>query len=196
MQTSSSRNIRSNHCLGLWKNGYDIQCQVVGETGTANLPEPASVLLRSEAKLSTEILVDWKDRFIDSYDVELQEWIHSTIKGEVHGPSAWDGYVVAVTSDACVQAKHSGEIVLISLPERPSFYDKKRVLQAEGKRVLGVYSNQQTIFDKRNKTGLIQKEDIPSRWDQLLYCKGQDNIPSGNNQSLFFRLFQRRYVCL
>lgn len=29
--------------------GYDIQCQVVGETGTANLPEPSSVLLRSEA---------------------------------------------------------------------------------------------------------------------------------------------------
>ncbi|RSK55205.1 Gfo/Idh/MocA family protein [Bacillus canaveralius] len=109
--------------------GYDIQCQVVGETGTANLPEPLSVLLRSEAKLSTEILVDWKDRFIDSYDTELQEWINSTVKGEMHGPSSWDGFVVAVTADACVKAKHTGEIVPITMPERPAFYDKFFVLQ-------------------------------------------------------------------
>jgi myo-inositol 2-dehydrogenase / D-chiro-inositol 1-dehydrogenase len=109
--------------------GYDIQCQVVGEMGIANLPEPSSVLMRSEAKLSTDILTDWKDRFIDSYDVELQEWINSTVKGEMHGPSAWDGYVVAVTSDACVKAKHTGQIVPISLPERPAFYNKQYVLQ-------------------------------------------------------------------
>ncbi|MFD2215492.1 Gfo/Idh/MocA family oxidoreductase [Metabacillus endolithicus] len=104
--------------------GYDIQCQIVGETGIANLPEPSSVVLRSEAKLSTDILVDWKDRFIDSYDVELQEWINSTLKGEMNGPSAWDGYVVAVTADACVEAKHTGQIVPISIPECPSFYKK------------------------------------------------------------------------
>jgi myo-inositol 2-dehydrogenase/D-chiro-inositol 1-dehydrogenase len=110
------------------KYGYDIQCQIVGETGIANLPEPQSVLMRSEAKLSTEIFVDWKDRFIDSYDVELQEWIDSTVKGEMNGPSAWDGYVVAVTSDACVEAKHSVGIVPIEMPERPAFYDQGRAL--------------------------------------------------------------------
>lgn len=104
--------------------GYDIQCQVVGETGIANLPEPSSVLLRSEAKLSTEIMTDWKERFIESYDVELQDWINSTLKGEVNGPTAWDGYAAAVTADACLEARDSGQIVSISLPERPAFYDK------------------------------------------------------------------------
>jgi myo-inositol 2-dehydrogenase/D-chiro-inositol 1-dehydrogenase len=104
--------------------GYDIQCQVVGEKGTANLPEPSSVILRSEAKLSTEILTDWKQRFIDSYDLELQDWINSTLKGEVNGPTAWDGYVAAVTSDACLHAKQTGQIVPISIAERPAFYDK------------------------------------------------------------------------
>ncbi|UOQ93311.1 Gfo/Idh/MocA family oxidoreductase [Halobacillus shinanisalinarum] len=108
--------------------GYDIQCQVVGEMGTANLPEPASVAIRSEANLSNEILVDWKDRFIDSYDVELQEWIYSTIKGEVSGPTAWDGFVVAVTADASVEAKKSQKIEPISIPERPDFYSKSHVL--------------------------------------------------------------------
>ncbi|WP_431801554.1 Gfo/Idh/MocA family protein [Halobacillus andaensis] len=108
--------------------GYDIQCQVVGETGTANLPEPASVAIRSDAKLSNDILVDWKERFIDSYDVELQEWIYSTIKGEVSGPTAWDGYVVAVTADACVEAKNSRNIEPILIPKRPDFYSKSHVL--------------------------------------------------------------------
>ncbi|SDI38399.1 Gfo/Idh/MocA family protein [Alteribacillus bidgolensis] len=104
--------------------GYDIQCQVVGETGTANLPEPSSVPVRSDAKLSNEILVDWKDRFIDAFNVEFQEWIDSTKKGEVNGPSAWDGYVAAVTSDACVEAKRTGQIEPISMPKRPAFYDR------------------------------------------------------------------------
>ncbi|PMR68618.1 Gfo/Idh/MocA family oxidoreductase [Halomonas heilongjiangensis] len=102
--------------------GYDIQCQVVGETGTANLPEPASVPVRREAKLSFDILVSWKDRFIDAFDVEFQEWIDATTRGEMTGPSAWDGYVVAMTSDACVKAKHSGQIEPIELPECPDFY--------------------------------------------------------------------------
>ncbi|HXH03654.1 MAG TPA: Gfo/Idh/MocA family oxidoreductase [Candidatus Competibacteraceae bacterium] len=106
--------------------GYDIQCQVVGETGTASLPEPMSVLMRSEAKLSTNILTDWKLRFIDSYDVELQDWIDSTLRGEVNGPSSWDGYFAAVTGDACVEAMCTGKIIPISMAERPAFYSRPR----------------------------------------------------------------------
>ena len=107
------------------KYGYDIQCEVVGETGIAKLPEPSSVIMRSEAKLSTEILTDWKKRFIDSYDVELQEWIDDTLKGEMNGPSSWDGYAAAVTADACVKAQQQlGGIIPISMGERPALYNK------------------------------------------------------------------------
>jgi len=105
------------------KYGYDIQCQVVGETGIANLPEPMSLLKRSGAKLSTEILMDWKDRFVDSYDVELQDWVNSTLKGEVNGPTAWDGYFAAVTADACAKARVSGDVVKIETGETPDFYN-------------------------------------------------------------------------
>jgi myo-inositol 2-dehydrogenase / D-chiro-inositol 1-dehydrogenase len=104
--------------------GYDIQCQVVAEEGTASLPEPMSVLLRQQGRLGTEILSDWKLRFADSYDVELQEWIDTTRAGEVRGPTAWDGYFASVTADACVEAKHSGRIVPIRTMERPRFYDR------------------------------------------------------------------------
>ncbi|MCW6508890.1 Gfo/Idh/MocA family protein [Lichenifustis flavocetrariae] len=102
--------------------GYDIQCEVVGEDGIARLPEPMSIQLRKEERLGNAILNDWKLRFIEAYDVELQEWIDTTKRGEVHGPSAWDGYFTAVTSDACVEAKRSGKLVPISVRDRPSFY--------------------------------------------------------------------------
>jgi myo-inositol 2-dehydrogenase/D-chiro-inositol 1-dehydrogenase len=103
--------------------GYDIQCQVVGEDGTANLPEPMAVVMRKDAKLQNPILTDWKERFLESYDVELQDFIKAAAKGTASGPTAWDGYVAAISSDACVQAQNSpGTIVPISLPARPALY--------------------------------------------------------------------------
>lgn len=104
--------------------GYDIQCQVVGEEGLAHLPEPASVLMRKDAKLQSAILTDWKDRFIDSYDVELQDFIDAAAQGLASGPTSWDGYVAAISSDACVSAQEApGTIVPITLPARPALYD-------------------------------------------------------------------------
>jgi len=104
--------------------GYDIQCEVVGETGIARLPEPAKVQMRSGAKLSTEILTEWKQRFIDAYDVELQGFIDGLAAGKLTGPSAWDGYAAAVAADACVKAQGSGVIETVSMADRPAFYSR------------------------------------------------------------------------
>ncbi len=87
--------------------GYDIQCEVVGEDGIARLPEPMAIQMRLDAKLQNAILTDWKDRFVDSYDVELQDFIKAATLGTAAGPTSWDGYVAAVTSDACVQAQEA-----------------------------------------------------------------------------------------
>lgn len=103
--------------------GYDIQCEIVGEDGIAKLPEPMSVQTRSNAMLSNPILTDWKDRFIDSYDYELADFLKAAAKGTAAGPSSWDGYVAAVTADACVSAQEQeGVPVRIALPERPALY--------------------------------------------------------------------------
>lgn len=102
--------------------GYDIQCEIVGETGILRLPEPSSVQMRSEARLSTEILTDWKDRFIAAYDVELQDFIDAVSAGKATGPTAWDGYAAAVAADACLDAQGSGAVVTVEMPERPGFY--------------------------------------------------------------------------
>lgn len=105
--------------------GYDIQCEVVGEEGVARLPEPMAVQMRLNASRQSDILTDWKDRFVASYDVELQDFITAATDGSASGPSSWDGYMAAVTSDACVDAQNSeGTAVAITNPVRPVLYDR------------------------------------------------------------------------
>ncbi|MED1738045.1 Gfo/Idh/MocA family oxidoreductase [Bacillus swezeyi] len=105
------------------KYGYDIQCEVVGEDGIVKLPEPSSISLRKDGKFSTDILMDWQRRFVNAYDVEIQDFIDSIQqKGEVSGPTAWDGYIAAVTTDACVKAQESGQKEAVELQEKPEFY--------------------------------------------------------------------------
>ncbi|WP_046471692.1 Gfo/Idh/MocA family oxidoreductase [Allosalinactinospora lopnorensis] len=102
--------------------GYDIKCEVVGETGTVQLADPEQPLLRTAGRAHTVVLQHWKDRFGQAYDVEIQEWIDSVANGRVLGPSSWDGYAAAMIGDATVEALHSGRIVGAGLKERPAFY--------------------------------------------------------------------------
>jgi myo-inositol 2-dehydrogenase/D-chiro-inositol 1-dehydrogenase len=113
------------------KYGYDIQCEVVGEEGIAKLPEFSSIVMRKEEKLSSSILNDWKYRFMDAYNVEIQDFIDSINKtGEPQGPTSWDGYIAAVTADACVKAQQTGEKEAITLQEKPAFYSEKPLQKA------------------------------------------------------------------
>lgn len=103
--------------------GYDIQCEVVGEDGVARLPEPMAIQTRLGATRGNPILTDWKDRFVASYDVELQDFLNAAARGTASGPTSWDGYMAAVSSDACVQAQEAeGEAVAITCPDRPALY--------------------------------------------------------------------------
>jgi len=105
------------------KYGYDIQCEVIGTDGVIKLPEIESISFRKNATLGTNILMDWKDRFISAYDVEIQDFIDSIKKtGAPTGPTSWDGYVAAVTADAAVKAQESGTKEMIYLNEKPAFY--------------------------------------------------------------------------
>jgi len=104
------------------KFGYDIQCEVVCEEGVVKMAEPSFPTIRADEKLFQGLENDWKKRFIDAYDVEMQEWIHDTKKGEVNGPSAWDGYVAAVTADALVKAQETGKPEPVVTGTCPDFY--------------------------------------------------------------------------
>jgi myo-inositol 2-dehydrogenase/D-chiro-inositol 1-dehydrogenase len=103
--------------------GYEIRCEVSGETGTVELADPAPVLLRREGTLAGLVPADWRERFTLSYDVELREWVGTVVAGRPpEGPSAWDGYVAQVVSDAALRSLHSGGRVAVELPARPELY--------------------------------------------------------------------------
>ena len=103
--------------------GYDIQCQVVCEKGTVNLPDPYAVVKRANASRSFPILTDWKDRFIEAYDIELTHWVKTLEeKGEPDGPSAWDGYAACVAADALNRSRGTGRFLPIETMEKPELY--------------------------------------------------------------------------
>ena len=102
--------------------GYDIRCEVVGESGTAALADRAEVVLRRAGQRSGAIPPDWRERFARAYDVELQNSIDAVAAGGSVGPDAWDGYAAAVVADSCLESLRTGERVPVRLGDRPDFY--------------------------------------------------------------------------
>lgn len=103
--------------------GYDIQCEVVGEKGTARLSDPNTAVIREKGRCFYSLYSDWSQRFSEAYDVELQEWINSLEeKNMPSGPSTWDGYAACVTADSLSRARISGTAEKIPLGEQPEFY--------------------------------------------------------------------------
>ena len=102
---------------------YDVQCEVIGENGIASLPEPMTVPLRISAREERALLTDWKARFIDAYDVELQAFINNATSGKfTEGASAWDGYAAAVAADACIKSQATMAAEPVDMPPCPDFY--------------------------------------------------------------------------
>jgi myo-inositol 2-dehydrogenase/D-chiro-inositol 1-dehydrogenase len=88
--------------------GYDIRCEVVGETGTVHLGE--------------QVEPDFRARFAIAYQRELEAWVGAVADGPGHGPSAWDGYVANAVADACLESLASGVRASVRLEERPPLY--------------------------------------------------------------------------
>lgn len=107
------------HC----RYGYDIQCEIVGENGTACLPQPTEVVTKMNGVCEQLIQADWRERFHDAYNLELQEWVDGVTHGLVTGPTAWDGYAAIVAAEACLKSAEFGTIEPVQLPNRPALYE-------------------------------------------------------------------------
>ena len=102
--------------------GYDINCEVVCEDGVIELPCPSFPVTRKDFRVGTAIEKNWMLRFIDSYDVELQDWADHIPSGTTGGSSAWDGYTAAITADALVASQRSGRPEKVVTGGTPDFY--------------------------------------------------------------------------
>jgi myo-inositol 2-dehydrogenase / D-chiro-inositol 1-dehydrogenase len=102
--------------------GYDIRCELVGETGTLLLDNPAGCTVRHSGAASQQIPAGWRVRFGAAYDAELQQWADSLASGEAAGASSWDGYEATAVCEAGLAALRERERIAIAVKDRPSLY--------------------------------------------------------------------------
>jgi myo-inositol 2-dehydrogenase / D-chiro-inositol 1-dehydrogenase len=102
--------------------GYDVRCEIVGELGTASLVDPLVASHSVAGQRIETVASDWRLRFGPAYAAELQAWISGLGRGEVIGPSAWDGYAATRVTEAGVEAVRTGERVSIDYVAKPGLY--------------------------------------------------------------------------
>ncbi|HEY4570861.1 MAG TPA: Gfo/Idh/MocA family oxidoreductase, partial [Kribbella sp.] len=102
--------------------GYDIRGEVLGETGTVELAESNTVIVKREGQFGGRVPVDWRERFLRAYDTEFQEWLDAVAAGHSTGPSSWDGYAATLVCDAATEAYRTGAPATVTMREKPDLY--------------------------------------------------------------------------
>lgn len=99
--------------------GYEVRCEAVAERGNATIGLGHGVLVRGDGRQGGVVPDDFRARFARAYDLELQAWVDASRRGEVVGPTAWDGYAASVVCEAGLESLASGRPVAVSLAARP-----------------------------------------------------------------------------
>ncbi|MFF5158075.1 Gfo/Idh/MocA family protein [Streptomyces sp. NPDC000348] len=102
--------------------GYQVQAEVVCERGTARIGDGHALVTHTAGRWGGTITQDWTERFAQAYDDEIRTWVDTTRRGEVTGPSTWDGYAAAAVCEAGVRALEEGGRVTVDLVEKPALY--------------------------------------------------------------------------
>ncbi len=91
--------------------GYDIGCEIVGESGVLSLPRPQPIPM------------GFRDRFASAYAGELQSWIGAVANGvPPAGASAWDGYAAAAVCEAAWASLKAGQPTEVQFATKPELY--------------------------------------------------------------------------
>ena len=102
--------------------GYQVATEAVFQHGVARIGQPEGLQLWQDAEFRIAEHTTYTTRFKQAYDVEVQDWVDATKRGAIAGPSAWDGYKVAVACAAGVKALETSGPVPVEVPETPAFY--------------------------------------------------------------------------
>lgn len=102
--------------------GYQVQCEAVGECGTARIGDGHAMVVQSAGRWGGAIDQDFTVRFADAYDRQLRGWVAAAARGRVAGPDAWDGYAAAAVSQAGLTAARTGARTSVDLSPRPPLY--------------------------------------------------------------------------
>lgn len=102
--------------------GYEVATQASFETGIVSIGNDSGPYVRTAGKWGGNVTPGFEERFGAAYDTEIQAWVDAAAKGELGGPSAWDGYATAACCEAGVEAQRTGQKVAVTLNPKPSLY--------------------------------------------------------------------------
>jgi len=105
--------------------GYEVRCEVVAERGTMIAGRHwgdlyTSGVLGDAGAWGGQVPADFRARFERAYDLEVQAWVDSARRGEVAGPTAYDGYASTVVCTAGLESLRTGLPVAVQLQEVPA----------------------------------------------------------------------------
>lgn len=103
--------------------GYEVRCEAVAERGSVMAGRSWAGLYTTGAGAANGVWggavpVDFRVRFERAYDLEVQAWVDACRRGEVVGPTSWDGYAATAVCTAGVESLAKGQPVTVELAER------------------------------------------------------------------------------
>ncbi|TCO47034.1 myo-inositol 2-dehydrogenase/D-chiro-inositol 1-dehydrogenase [Kribbella antiqua] len=98
--------------------GYEVRCEAVAERGSATIGLGSGVLTRAAGQWGGAMPADFRVRFERAYDIEVQRWVDAAVRGEIDGPSAWDGYAAAAVCEAGIESLTTGRPVDVDLADK------------------------------------------------------------------------------
>jgi myo-inositol 2-dehydrogenase/D-chiro-inositol 1-dehydrogenase len=104
------------------KFGYQVATQASFEEGIVSIGSDNGPYVQTAGKWGGNVTPGFEERFGAAYDVEVQAWVDAALRGEIGGPTAWDGYATAACCEAGVEAQKSGEKVKVQLNTKPDLY--------------------------------------------------------------------------
>jgi myo-inositol 2-dehydrogenase/D-chiro-inositol 1-dehydrogenase len=105
--------------------GYEVRCEVVAERGTLTAGKNTTGLYTTLAgekggHWGGHVPPDFRVRFARAYDLEVQSWVDASRRGEVVGPTSWDGYAATAVCTAGMESLLTGQPVKVELVDRAS----------------------------------------------------------------------------
>jgi myo-inositol 2-dehydrogenase/D-chiro-inositol 1-dehydrogenase len=97
--------------------GYEVRCEASAERGNATVGLGSGVFVRSDNRWGGDVPDDFRIRFGAAYDAEVQAWVDASRRGEVTGPTTWDGYASTVVCEAGMESLRTGLPVPVKLEE-------------------------------------------------------------------------------
>lgn len=97
--------------------GYEVRCEATAERGNATVGLGAGVFVRRDNQWGGSIPDDFRIRFGTAYDREVQAWADAARRGEIAGPTTWDGYAATVVCEAGMESLRTGLPVAVKLEQ-------------------------------------------------------------------------------